>query len=122
MTVFFFIANQKEVRRVTVLHRSLTELHNSEGIFFFFYLFLYEEIIFYNYEYFCFLYKTIVLVFLFTDESTIDSKVPVRFRLGHNKQVQESKESKVIRKTSKRQGRKVKHKIHLSLKDPEHIL
>nr|XP_012222567.1 PREDICTED: serine/arginine repetitive matrix protein 1-like isoform X1 [Linepithema humile] len=79
-------SNQKEVRRVTVLHRSLTELHNSE------------------------------------DESTIDSKVPVRFRLGHNKQVQESKESKVIRKASKRQGRKVKHKIHLSLKDPEHIL
>lgn len=63
-----------------------------------------------------------VLAFLFTDESTIDSKVPVRFRLGHNKQVQESKESKVIRKASKRQGRKVKHKIHLSLKDPEHIL
>lgn len=79
-------SNQKEVRRVTVLHRSLTELHNSE------------------------------------DESTLDSKVPVRFRLGLNKQVQESRESKVTRKASKRQGRKVKHKNHLStLKDPEHI-
>ncbi|XP_029680444.1 serine/arginine repetitive matrix protein 1-like isoform X3 [Formica exsecta] len=63
-------SNQKEVRRVTVLHRSLTELHNSE------------------------------------DESTLDSKVPVRFRLGLNKQVQESRESKVTRKASKRQGRK----------------
>ncbi|XP_070157736.1 serine/threonine-protein kinase PRP4 homolog isoform X2 [Polyergus mexicanus] len=63
-------SNQKEVRRVTVLHRSLTELHDSE------------------------------------DESTLDSKVPVRFRLGLNKQVQESRESKVTRKTSKRQGRK----------------
>ncbi|KAM0729327.1 hypothetical protein ACS0PU_004681 [Formica fusca] len=79
-------SNQKEVRRVTVLHRSLTELHDSE------------------------------------DESTLDSKVPVRFRLGLNKQVQESRESKVTRKASKRQGRKVKHKNHLStLKDPEHI-
>lgn len=77
-------SNQKEVRRVTVLHR-LTELHDSE------------------------------------DESTLDSKVPVRFRLGLNKQVQESRESKVTRKASKRQGRKVKHKNHLSLKDPEHI-
>ncbi|XP_014482675.1 PREDICTED: neurofilament heavy polypeptide-like [Dinoponera quadriceps] len=76
--------NQKEVRRVTVLHRSVTELHDSE------------------------------------DESTLDSKVPVRFRLGLNKQ--ESRESKVTRKASKRQGRKVKHKNHLSLKDPEHIL
>lgn len=57
---------------------------------------------------------------LFTDESTLDSKVPVRFRLGLNKQ--ESRESKVTRKASKRQGRKVKHKNHLSLKDPEHIL
>ncbi|XP_072762176.1 uncharacterized protein [Anoplolepis gracilipes] len=63
-------SNQKEVRRVTVLHRSLTELHGSE------------------------------------DESTLDSKVPVRFRLGLNKQVQESRESKVTRKASKRQGRK----------------
>ncbi|XP_029161666.1 serine/arginine repetitive matrix protein 1-like isoform X2 [Nylanderia fulva] len=63
-------SNQKEVRRVTVLHRSLTELHDSE------------------------------------DESTLDSKVPVRFRLGLNKQVQESRESKVTRKASKRQGRK----------------
>ncbi|KMQ93183.1 serine threonine-protein kinase prp4-like protein [Lasius niger] len=64
-------SNQKEVRRVTVLHRSLTELHDSE------------------------------------DESTLDSKVPVRFRLGLNKQVQESRESKVTRKASKRQGRKI---------------
>ncbi|XP_011704851.1 PREDICTED: peptidyl-prolyl cis-trans isomerase CYP95-like isoform X2 [Wasmannia auropunctata] len=63
-------SNQKEVRRVTVLHRSLTELHDSE------------------------------------DESTFDSKVPVRLRLGHNKQVQESRESKVTRKATKRQGRK----------------
>ncbi|XP_018401761.1 PREDICTED: serine/arginine repetitive matrix protein 1-like [Cyphomyrmex costatus] len=78
--------NQKEVRRVTVLHRSLTELHDSE------------------------------------DESTLDSKVPVRLRLGLNKQVQESRESKVTRKATKRQGRKVKHKNHLSLKDPEYIL
>ncbi|XP_032662572.1 serine/arginine repetitive matrix protein 1-like isoform X2 [Odontomachus brunneus] len=60
--------NQKEVRRVTVLHRSVTELHDSE------------------------------------DESTLDSKVPVRFRLGLNKQ--EPRESKVTRKASKRQGRK----------------
>ncbi|XP_020288665.1 serine/arginine repetitive matrix protein 1-like isoform X2 [Pseudomyrmex gracilis] len=77
-------SNQKEVRRVTVLHRSLPELHDSG------------------------------------DESTVDSKVPVRFRLGLNKQ--ESRESKVTRKPSKRQGRKVKHKNHLSLKDPERIL
>lgn len=35
MNVSFSIANQKEVRRVTVLHRSLhsTELHDSEGIY-----------------------------------------------------------------------------------------
>ncbi|XP_018301799.1 serine/arginine repetitive matrix protein 1 isoform X1 [Mycetomoellerius zeteki] len=79
-------SNQKEVRRVTVLHRSLAELHDSE------------------------------------DESTLDSKVPVRLRLGLNKQVQESRESKVTRKATKRQGRKVKHKNHLSLKDPEYIL
>lgn len=57
---------------------------------------------------------------LITDEGTVDSKVPVRFRLGLNKQ--ESRESKVTRKTSKRQGRKVKHKNHLSLKDTERIL
>ncbi|XP_012534565.1 serine/arginine repetitive matrix protein 1 isoform X2 [Monomorium pharaonis] len=63
-------SNQKEVRRVTVLHRPLTELHDSE------------------------------------DESTLDSKVPVRLRLGLNKQVQESRESKVTRKATKRQGRK----------------
>ncbi|XP_011872634.1 PREDICTED: serine/arginine repetitive matrix protein 1-like isoform X2 [Vollenhovia emeryi] len=62
--------NQKEVRRVTVLHRTLTELHDSE------------------------------------DETTLDSKVPVRLRLGLNKQVQESRESKVTRKATKRQGRK----------------
>jgi len=59
--------------------------------------------------------------FLFIDE-TLDSKVPVRLRLGLNKQVQESRESKVTRKSTKRQGRKVKHKNHLSLKDPEYIL
>ncbi|XP_076672375.1 uncharacterized protein LOC143371285 isoform X2 [Andrena cerasifolii] len=63
-------SNQKEVRRVTVLHRSIPELHDSE------------------------------------DESTLDSKVPVRFRLGLNKQVQDTRESKVSRKASKRQGRK----------------
>lgn len=40
------------------------------------------------------------------DESTLDSKVPVRFRLGLNKQVQDTRESKVSRKSSKRQGRK----------------
>ncbi|XP_076762267.1 uncharacterized protein LOC143430147 isoform X2 [Xylocopa sonorina] len=62
--------NQKEVRRVTVLHRSISDLHDSE------------------------------------DESTLDSKMPVRFRLGLNKQLQEARESKVSRKTSKRQGRK----------------
>lgn len=62
--------NQKEVRRVTVLHRSISDIHDSE------------------------------------DESTLDSKVPVRFRLGLNKQVQDTRESKVSRKTSKRQGRK----------------
>jgi len=60
-------------------------------------------------------------LFLFIDE-TLDSKVPVRLRLGLNKQVQESRESKVTRKSTKRQGRKVKHKNHLSLKDPEYIL
>ncbi|XP_011332230.1 serine/arginine repetitive matrix protein 1 isoform X2 [Ooceraea biroi] len=64
-------SNQKEVRRVTVLHRSLPELHDSED-----------------------------------DSTTLDSKVPVRFRLGLNKQVQEPRESKVARKASKRQGRK----------------
>ncbi|XP_077268559.1 uncharacterized protein LOC143900753 isoform X2 [Temnothorax americanus] len=78
--------NQKEVRRVTVLHRALTKLHDSE------------------------------------EESTLDSKVPVRLRLGLNKQVQESRESKVTRKATKRQGRKVKHKSHLSLKDSEYML
>ncbi|XP_076239995.1 uncharacterized protein LOC143182688 isoform X2 [Calliopsis andreniformis] len=63
-------SNQKEVRRVTVLHRSIPELHDSE------------------------------------DDSTLDSKVPVRFRLGLNKQVQDTRESKTSRKASKRQGRK----------------
>ncbi|XP_076636819.1 uncharacterized protein LOC143349441 isoform X2 [Colletes latitarsis] len=79
-------ANQKEVRRVTVLRRSIPELHDSE------------------------------------DESTSDSKVPVRFRLGLNKQVQDSRESKASRKASKRQGRKVKHKVSLTLTNIEHIL
>lgn len=60
--------------------------------------------------------------FSFIDESTLDSKVPVRLRLGLNKQVQESREAKVTRKATKRQGRKVKHKNNLSLKDPEYIL
>lgn len=30
---FSFTANQKEVRRVTVLHRSIPELHDSEGLY-----------------------------------------------------------------------------------------
>nr|XP_031833271.1 neurofilament heavy polypeptide-like [Nomia melanderi] len=63
-------SSQKEVRRVTVLHRSIPELHDSE------------------------------------DETTLDSKVPVRFRLGLGKQVQDTRESKISRKASKRQGRK----------------
>jgi len=40
VNVSFFIANQKEVRRVTVLHRSLTELHDSEGNYLYNYIFL----------------------------------------------------------------------------------
>lgn len=40
------------------------------------------------------------------DEGSLDSKVPVRFRLGLNKQVQDTRETKVSRKTSKRQNRK----------------
>ncbi|XP_015182592.1 PREDICTED: serine/arginine repetitive matrix protein 1-like isoform X2 [Polistes dominula] len=40
------------------------------------------------------------------DESNLDSKMPVRFRLGLNKQVQDTRETKVSRKTSKRQNRK----------------
>ncbi|XP_054006262.1 uncharacterized protein LOC128891091 isoform X2 [Hylaeus anthracinus] len=68
-------SNQKEVRRVTVLRRSIPELHDSE------------------------------------DESTLDTKVPVRFRLGLNKQVQDTRESKVSRKTSKRQGRKFQKEL-----------
>ncbi|XP_029035081.2 serine/arginine repetitive matrix protein 1-like isoform X2 [Osmia bicornis bicornis] len=67
--------NQKEVRRVTVLHRPISDLHDSE------------------------------------DEGTLDSKMPVRFRLGLNKQVHDTRESKVSRKASKRQGRK-KHNVH----------
>ncbi|XP_060816466.1 serine/arginine repetitive matrix protein 1-like isoform X2 [Bombus pascuorum] len=78
--------NQKEVRRVTVLHRSISDIHDSE------------------------------------DESTLDSKVPVRFRLGLNKQVQDTRESKVSRKTSKRQGRKVNYKINLAVTNTKHIL
>ena len=46
----------------------------------------------------------------------------MRFRLGLNKQVQDTRESKVSRKTSKRQGRKVKHKIDLAATNTEHIL
>ncbi|KOC58874.1 hypothetical protein WH47_01398 [Habropoda laboriosa] len=56
------------------------------------------------------------------NESTIDSKVPVRFRLGLNKQLQDNRESKVSRKVSKRQGRKVKHKTNLVVTNTEHIL
>ncbi|CAD6220371.1 GSCOCG00005024001-RA-CDS [Cotesia congregata] len=63
---------QKEIRRVTLLHRSIPELHDSE-------------------------------------DEMIDSKVPIKFRLGLNK-VQETRETKSSRKSSKRQGRKVKHK------------
>ncbi|XP_074113603.1 uncharacterized protein LOC141536775 isoform X2 [Cotesia typhae] len=59
---------QKEIRRVTVLHRSIPELHDSE-------------------------------------DEMIDSKVPIKFRLGLNK-VQETRETKSSRKSSKRQGRK----------------
>ncbi|XP_043268465.1 serine/arginine repetitive matrix protein 1-like isoform X2 [Venturia canescens] len=63
--------NKKEIRRVTVLHRTVADLPDSE------------------------------------DEATVDSKVPIRFRLGINKPSQEnSRESKQARKTSKRQGRK----------------
>ncbi|XP_015433351.1 PREDICTED: peptidyl-prolyl cis-trans isomerase CYP95-like [Dufourea novaeangliae] len=79
-------SNQKEVRRVTVLHRSIPEIHDSE------------------------------------DESTLDAKVPVRFRLGLGKQVQDTRESKISRKASKRQGRKVKHKVNLTLTNVEHAL
>lgn len=57
---------------------------------------------------------------MFTDESSLDSKMPVRFRLGLNKQ--DSRESKVSRKTSKRQGRKVNHKVNLTVTNTEHIL
>lgn len=69
----------------------------------------------------CIFYINIYLCF-FADESTLDSKVPVRFRLGLNKQVQDTRESKVSRKTSKRQGRKVNHKINLAVTNAEHIL
>ncbi|XP_015120746.1 peptidyl-prolyl cis-trans isomerase CYP95 isoform X2 [Diachasma alloeum] len=67
--------SQKEVRRVTVLHRTVPDLSDSE-----------------------------------------DSKMPVRFRLGTNNSLQETRESKASRKSSKRQGRKVKHK-NLSVND-----
>ncbi|XP_043485529.1 serine/threonine-protein kinase PRP4 homolog isoform X1 [Polistes fuscatus] len=56
------------------------------------------------------------------DESNHDSKVPVRFRLGLNKQVQDTRETKVSRKASKRQNRKVKHKTNLTYNNPENIL
>ncbi|XP_078036234.1 uncharacterized protein LOC144469642 isoform X1 [Augochlora pura] len=79
-------SSQKEVRRVTVLHRSIPELHDSE------------------------------------EETTLDSKVPVRFRLGLGKQVQDTRESKISRKASKRQGRKVKHKVNLTLTNIENAL
>ncbi|XP_012260441.2 serine/arginine repetitive matrix protein 1-like isoform X2 [Athalia rosae] len=62
--------SQKEVRRVTVLHRPVADSHDSEG------------------------------------ETTVDSKVPVRFRLGLNKTAQNARESKGLRKNSKRQSRK----------------
>ncbi|XP_063975273.1 serine/arginine repetitive matrix protein 1-like isoform X2 [Diachasmimorpha longicaudata] len=57
--------SQKEVRRVTVLHRTVSDISDSE-----------------------------------------DSKMPVRFRLGTNNTLQETRESKASRKSSKRQGRK----------------
>lgn len=60
------------------------------------------------------------MLFMFTDESSLDSKMPVRFRLGLNKQ--DSRESKVSRKASKRQGRKVNHKVNLAVTNTEHIL
>ncbi|XP_012276733.1 serine/arginine repetitive matrix protein 1 isoform X2 [Orussus abietinus] len=62
--------NQKEARRVTVLHRPASELHDSE------------------------------------DETVLDPKLPIRFRLGINKTVQDTRESKASRKAAKRQGRK----------------
>ncbi|XP_015589891.1 serine/arginine repetitive matrix protein 1 isoform X3 [Cephus cinctus] len=77
-------SNQKEVRRVTVLHRPVSELHDSE-------------------------------------DETVDSKVPIRFRLGISKPVQDTREAKASRKASKRQSRKVKHK-NLSLNDTEHTV
>ncbi|XP_035724110.1 serine/arginine repetitive matrix protein 1-like isoform X1 [Vespa mandarinia] len=55
------------------------------------------------------------------DESNLDSKVPVRLRLGLNKQIQDTRETK-SRKTSKRQNRKVKHKTNLTLTNPENVL
>ncbi|XP_026672227.1 serine/arginine repetitive matrix protein 1-like [Ceratina calcarata] len=76
-------SNQKAVRRVTVLHRPISKIHDSE------------------------------------DESTLDSKVPVRFRLGLNKQ--DARDTKVSRKASKRQGRKVNHKVNLVVTDSEHM-
>ncbi|XP_043472050.1 serine/arginine repetitive matrix protein 1-like isoform X2 [Leptopilina heterotoma] len=63
---------QKEVRRVTVLHRTLSDLHDSE------------------------------------EEVPLEAKVPVRLRLGVNKVLQETRETKISRKASKKQGRKPK--------------
>ncbi|XP_046477421.1 serine/arginine repetitive matrix protein 1 isoform X1 [Neodiprion pinetum] len=77
--------NQNEVRRVTVLHRPVTEFRETE------------------------------------DESTVDSKVPIRFRLGLNKLGQDTRESKISRKNSKRQSRKVKHTNNLSSIDAEYL-
>lgn len=71
--------SQKEVRRVTVLHRTLSDLHDSE------------------------------------EEAPLEAKVPVRLRLGVNKVLQETRETKISRKASKKQGRKVKHKNSLPL-------
>lgn len=34
----FCTVNQKDVRRVTVLHRSVTDLHDSEGNLYFYYM------------------------------------------------------------------------------------
>ncbi|XP_011307704.1 neurofilament heavy polypeptide isoform X2 [Fopius arisanus] len=62
-------SSQKEIRRVTVVHRTVTDLSDSE--------------------------------------ETLDSKMPVRFRLGTNNSLQETP-SKSSRKSSKRQGRKGK--------------
>ncbi|XP_051156919.1 serine/arginine repetitive matrix protein 1-like isoform X2 [Leptopilina boulardi] len=70
---------QKEVRRVTVLHRTISDFQDSE------------------------------------EEAPLEAKVPVRLRLGVNKVLQETRETKISRKASKKQGRKVKHKNSLPL-------